>query len=97
MTEARALFALAQASSDLPKYAQAQDYFTRILARLSPGSEAFWESWLRIIQSMAAQSANPAAEIKTRLGDLKAIYGTKYGGDHWHDEFAKLAATYGVP
>ena len=96
MTEARALFALAQANSDLVLYAQAQDYFTRILARLTPGSEAFWESWLRIIQSMAAQSANPAAEIKVRLGDLKAIYGTKYGGDHWHEEFAKLAAQYGV-
>ena len=97
MTEARGMFGQAQAGSDLGLYAKSQDYFTRILARLSPGSEAFWESWLRIIQSMEAQSVNPAAEIKAHLGDLKVIYGTKYGGDRFHDDFAKLAAKYGMP
>jgi hypothetical protein len=96
MSEARAMFGQARANGDPRQYARTQDYFTRILERLAPGSEAFWESWLRIIQCMEAQSLNPSADIKTRLGDLKGVYGTKFGGERFRDDFAKLAAKYGV-
>ena len=90
------MFAQARATNDASLYGKAQDYFTRILERLAPGSEAFWESWLRIIQSMEAQSGSATADIKTRLGDLQAVYGAKFGGEHFRDDFAKLAAKYGV-
>jgi tetratricopeptide (TPR) repeat protein len=101
MTEARAMFAQAKAGggagNDATLFAKSQDYFTRILARLAPGSEAFWESWLRIVESMEAQKGNGAsAEIKTRLGDLKAVYGTKFGGEKCREEFLRLARKYGV-
>jgi hypothetical protein len=94
MAEARAMFAQARAAKDPRLFASAQDYFTRILKRLTPGSEAFWESWLRIIQSMEAQSADSGPEIKSRLGDLRAVYGAKFGGQHWQADFAALAAKY---
>ena len=100
LADARAMFAEAQANvpADAKQYAKVQDYFTRILAKLSPGSETFWEAWLRIVQSMEAQAgANSRQEIKSRLGDLKAVYGTKFGGDHLAAEFKKLAEKYQVP
>ena len=95
MAQARAIFGEAQAKHDAAKFAEAQDYFTRILARLSPGGEGFWEAWLRIIQSMQAQNGD-AAQIKTRLGDLKGVYGEKFGGGKYKGDFAKLAEKYGV-
>jgi hypothetical protein len=97
MTEARGIFAQALATNDKAEYAKAQDYFTRILARLAPGAESFWESWLRILQSMDAQnSAGSTTEIKSRLGDLKGVYGSKFGGERFKNEFARLALKYGV-
>ena len=97
MTEARAYFFEAQAKKDPSEFAKAQDEFTRILARLTPGGEAFWEAWLRIIQAMQAQNGDAAAgPIKTRLGDLKAVYGSKFGGERFKSDFATLAGTYGV-
>ena len=53
--EARGVFAEAQATGDAKAFAKSQDYFTRILQKLSPGSESYWESWLRIIESMEAR------------------------------------------
>ncbi len=98
MAEARAMFAQAQSASDVTLYAKSQDYWMRILARVAPGSEAFWESWLRIIQSMEGQTlgGSISPEIKSRLGDLKTIYGAKFGGEHFKGEFEKLAGKYGV-
>lgn len=97
MTEARALFASAQASANNADFAKAQDYFTRILQRLSPGSEAFWECWLRIIQSMEGQkAAGSQEEIKSKLRDLKGIYGTKFGGEMFRPELTQLALKYGL-
>jgi hypothetical protein len=97
MTEARALFASAQASSNNADFAKAQDYFTRILQRLSPGSEAFWECWLRILLSMEGQKADGSQEqIKSKLRDLKGIYGTKFGGDMFRPELTQLALKYGL-
>ena len=89
------MFAEAQATSDPKTYAMAQDYFTRILQKLSPGSESYWESWLRIIQSMEARNASGStAEIKKALGDLKGVYGSKFGGELFKKDFAALAAKY---
>jgi hypothetical protein len=103
LAEARALFGQAQATvpPDARQYAKVQDYFTRILAKLSPGSETFWEAWLRVIQSMEAQGAAGGGagakdEIKGRLGDLKAVYGGKFGGERLAGEFKRLAERYGV-
>jgi len=97
MTEARAYFFEAQAKKDSVEFAKAQDEFTRVLARLTPGGEGFWEAWLRIIESMEAQNGDAAAtQIKTRLSDLKAVYGDKFGGERFKEDFAKLAAKYGV-
>ena len=100
LADARAMFAEAQATvpADAKQYAKVQDYFTRILAKLSPGSETFWEAWLRIVQSMEAQGgANSRQEIKSRLGDLKAVYGGKFGGERLGGEVGKLAEEDGVP
>lgn len=100
LAEARALFGQAQATvpADAKQYAKVQDYFTRILGKLSAGSETFWESWLRVVQSMEAQAgANARQEIKSRLGDLKAVYGVKFGGEKLGGEFRKLAEKYEVP
>ena len=96
MTEARAIFFQAQSAKDPKSFAKAQDYFTRILARMTPGAEGFWESWLRILQSIEAQNAAAAPEIKARLGDLKAVYGAQFGGTHFKDDFARLAGRYGI-
>jgi hypothetical protein len=100
MTEARALFAAGQAGgggASNGDYAKAQDLFTRILQRLSPGSEGFWECWLRIIQAMEAQRGEAAkAEIQGRLRDLKGIYGSKFGGEMFKADFNTLSVKYGV-
>ncbi|HEY4329103.1 MAG TPA: hypothetical protein VGN88_05155, partial [Phycisphaerae bacterium] len=101
MTEARAMFADAQASGDARQFATSQDYFTRIVVMEPQGSEDFWEAWFRIIQSMegqpAALSGGGAAEIKSHLGDLKTVYGARFGGEKWKDDFKRLAAKYQVP
>ena len=61
------------------------------------GSESFWEAWLRVIQAMESQGAAGGVEIKSRLGDLKAVYGTKFGGEHFAADFKKLAQKYELP
>jgi hypothetical protein len=97
MMEARAIYAGAEASKDKAEYAKAQDYFTRILGRLSPGSEGFWECWLRIVDSMEAQRGDAAkGEITQKLKDLQGIYGTKFGGEMFKKEFGELMQKYGV-
>lgn len=97
MTEARAIFAGAEATKDKGEYAKAQDYFIRILGRLTPGSEGFWECWLRIVQAMEAQRGDAAkAEITQKLKDLQGIYGTKFGGEMFKKDFSTLMLKYGV-
>ena len=97
MAEARGRFAAAQAAGDTKGYGETQDYFARILVKLTPGSESFWECWLRILQSMDARgAATGPAEIKKSLTDLKGIYGSKFGGELFKGDFEKLAAKYGV-
>ncbi len=97
LAEARGMFAEAQATGDANVYAKAQDYFTRILQRLSPGTESYWEAWLRIIESMDARGGvGSEAEIKRALGDLKGVYGTKFGGEAFKNDFDRLASKYGV-
>jgi hypothetical protein len=107
MTEARSIFAEAQATGDQQLYAKAQDYFERILKRLAPGSESSWETWLRIIQSMemtrgegggggVGEGTDAAREIRQKLSDLKGSYGSKFGGELYKADFDKLAAKYGV-
>ena len=96
LTEARGMFGEAKAKNDPKLFAKSQDYFTRILARLAPGGEGYWECWLRILQSLEGQGGANAAAIKSRLGDLKGSYGTQFGGTRHKDEFAQMAAKYGL-
>jgi hypothetical protein len=97
LAEARSIFAEAQSTRDKDEFAKAQDYFSRILVQLTPGSETFWECWLKTVQSMEArQTSNAAEEIKRALSDLKAIYGTKFGGDLLKPDFTRLATKYGI-
>jgi hypothetical protein len=96
LTEARGLFGEAQAKNDPRLFAKSQDYFRRILERMAPGGEGFWECWLRMLQSMEAQGTANAAEIKSRLGDLKGVYGSAFGGTRRKEDFAQMAAKYGV-
>jgi len=100
LAEARAVFAEAQeaAPADAKLFAKAQDYYTRLLGspRMQVGSESFWEAWLRVIQAMEAQGVAGAGEIKSRLGDFKAVYGGKFGGERYAGEFRKLAERYEV-
>ena len=99
LAEARAMFAEAKANNDKSEMAKAQDYFTRILEKLAPGSETFWECWLRIFQAketLAPGDMNVAEEIKKRLGDLKGIHADKFGGEMYKGEFDSLARKYGM-
>ncbi|HVX86534.1 MAG TPA: hypothetical protein VH253_17260 [Phycisphaerae bacterium] len=96
MTEARACFAIAQASGSPEDYAYARDFFERIQPQITPGVDTYWECWLRIIQCVIAINGDAAApEIKKHLSDLHELFGDKLGGDAYHEEFAKLVERYG--
>ncbi len=97
MTEARAIYTEAFEQSDPKKLAEAQDYFGRLINKVPPGKEAFWECWLRIIQCKEKLAgAGATEEIKRRLTDLKAFYGDSVGGDKYKEDFAKLMQKYMV-
>jgi hypothetical protein len=97
MTEARACFAIAQASGSREDYAYARDFFERIQPQITPGVDTYWECWLRIIQCVIAINGDGAApEIKKKLSDLHELFGDKMGGEAYHEEFAKLMAKYGA-
>jgi hypothetical protein len=90
------MFAGAQATGNKDGFAKSQDYFTRILQKLAPGSESFWEAWLRIAQSMEGRALPTGpAEIRQKLGDLHAIYGSKFGGETHKAALEKLWSRYG--
>lgn len=95
LTEARAIFGQAQAKNDDKLFIKSQDYFTRILARMAPGGEGYWECWLRMLQSMELQGGDQAT-IKTKLGDLKGAYGMQFGGTRHKKDFAQMAQKYGL-
>lgn len=86
--EARAYYAL-------KKYKEAQDYFMRIIPKLPIGSEAYWESFLRVIQCREALGM-PNDDVKSRLKDLKITDPSNFGGKVFKKEYDALAAKYGV-
>ena len=97
MIEARAIFARARDSDDKKAYAEAQDYFGRILPKVNNGSESYWESWLRILESKEALAGGDATEtIRKRLNDLHAAFGASLGGETFKDEFTAFAKKYDV-
>jgi tetratricopeptide (TPR) repeat protein len=97
MTEARALFEHARATADAKLYTQAQDLFTRILPKVTNGSDSYWECWLRILQSKEILGGPDApTSIKQHLGDLHIAFGDKIGGTTFQVEFARLLEKYGA-
>jgi hypothetical protein len=94
MTEARAYYLKAQATKNAQDYKAAEDYFGRIVRKVTPGVDAYWECWLRIIECTEAQNGS-AEEIKKTLNNLSASSG-KFGGEKFREAFVKLANKYGV-
>jgi tetratricopeptide (TPR) repeat protein len=96
MNEARATFLKAQADKSNQDYKVAQDYFTRIVHKVTPGVDAYWECWLRIIECTETLGGQAASdEIKKRLSDLAAS-SSKFGGEVHRTRFMELASKYGV-
>ena len=85
------------------QFAKSQDYFTRILARLTPAAEKLWDAWLRIIESMAVRLsrhwwAEPVGGDQESFGGFEDdLRGLAYGGDKFKEEFRRLAVKYDVP
>ena len=85
----------AKETQDPKEYAIALDYFTRILPRMTPGGDAYWETWLRIIECKEALKGSAAAdEIKKTLQDLKGST-AHLGGDTYKEDFDRLLLKYG--
>ncbi len=99
MIEARAIFGRARDAEDKKAYAEAEDYFGRILPKVTNGSESYWECWLRILESkeaLAGAGADASDTIRKRLNDLHAAFGPSLGGETFKDEFAGFAKKYDV-
>lgn len=97
MTEARAMFVAAEESGKSEDFSAAQDYFTRILPKLDPSGDSYWECYLHIIACKTKLGGpTAAAEIKKSLSDLKAVHGSKVGGKKYKEEFDALMQKYGV-
>jgi tetratricopeptide (TPR) repeat protein len=88
MGEARAMFAMR-------KFKESEDYFLRILQKLPPGTDSYWEAYLRVIQSREAQGKD-MSDVKNRLKDLKLGDPASFGGKAFKKDFENLAAKYGV-
>ena len=98
LTEARGMYLQAKDTRDNQKYKETLDYFTRILPRLQPGNDSYWESWLRIIQCIEALKGESAArdEIRQKLRDLRSTSETGLGGEMYKQEYDKLVIKYGA-
>jgi len=95
-TEARAMFLKAKETHDNSEYAKSLDLFKRILPRLTPGNEGYWESWLRIIQCMEAIKGDVARdEIKQKLRDLRSS-SPDLGGSLYKQDYDRLVVKYGA-
>jgi hypothetical protein len=90
MGEARAIFALG-------KWNMAHDYFAKILPKLSPGSDSYWEAYLRILQCNE-YIGTPAAktEVHKTLQDLSASYGDAVGGTAYKDDYIAMLKKYDI-
>ena len=96
LTEARAMYLQAKETKDVQKHREALDYFTRILPRLTPGNDSYWESWLRIIQCIEFVKGPAASEeIKQKLKDLQSS-SSDLGGEMYKQEYNRLVLKYGA-
>jgi hypothetical protein len=84
--EARAL----QADS---QFSEARKRLNEMLPNVEPGSEAYWEVYLRIFQCLEAEGADKEV-IHKPLHDLHAAYGAAVGGKRFKAEYEDLAKRY---